>query len=521
MTASGFTSSSWQSKSGWVTDIDAEDVPNHQVEKLPREPSPNDQKSRQYQLSPGVSESHKGHSRRSASVHALSKVKDMLTTRLRQASDSQTYRSVFKRDKFVRLGDECRPPSPLNERLAHVETEGRRLGRGKIRVLTGQGNVRRKPVRRVGRGIADDLVQEHQKFATEVNDTLYAKRPLTDQGESPLDFKFEDLETSFTKAVENLDFRLKRDKASFASLSSLFHSARSFPVVNLTKTPPSLRRLPAGPCLHLSSNAEHHTREPPLQSGPDQIRSGTGIMGQCASRIPKISSGRAKAGPGVYDFSHQAHAASDDEGDQADRSARAQRIFARGHSNPLASHPDLTRFVVEPASPNHVTDLPRGTTKKQGNDEELDLSGLKDAPIYSPSLENLSQYDRNTPSSAPRSTNMSSCQLHTMTSQMPLMATPTRPSRRGVSGIHDDLKQNWNIAGTSSNEAPRKGDRLDKTRTSCLRTTQSRELVDGKEVHSERVLTSKDQNARMVLDRFGNDRGGSGTIATDGRSNFI
>jgi hypothetical protein len=521
MTASGLAESSWQPKSGWVTDQDAEGVPKHHFHDLQEVQSPNDPNPLRHQRSLGISETPKGHSKRSASMHALSKVKDALATRLRQASDPQTYRSVFKRDKFVRLGDECRPTSPTNERLARIRTEGWNLGRGKIAVLTGHGNMRRKPIRHNGHDARDNLIHAKQKFSVDASDTSHTGRHRTDQSENTLDFKFEDLETSFTKAVENLDFRVKRDKASFASLSSLFHSARSYPVANQTKGPQSPDILPSGPSVHLSSNTEHLPHKLPSQSSSDQFRPAEATMGHCASQMCNFSSGRAKAGPGVYSFPYQAYVASEEESAKADRSARAQRVFSRGHSNPLASHPDLTNFAAQPASPTCEADMPRGTPDMQGNREELDLSGLKGAPIYSPSLENFSQYDRDTPSTVPGSTNVSARRLHTVTSQMPLIDTPTRPSGRGTCGSHTAPKHNWTLVGTPSSEAPSRGGQLDKKRRPRPRVMQSRELIYGQDSHSERALTSKDPNAVLGPDRYGNDNGSIGAISPNATSNVI
>jgi hypothetical protein len=164
ITASGIITSSSARHSALVFENPNGETAKDQVCKMkgPRDPSAKSSQTSQHPN--GISKMSKGSTRRSASMNALSKVKDALFVRLRQASDPQKYRAVFRRDKFVRLGDDCQPLSPADGRMARIKTEGQNLGREKIRVLTGHGIIRRKPVQ--------DAEQDWQNAAIDKKTTL-------------------------------------------------------------------------------------------------------------------------------------------------------------------------------------------------------------------------------------------------------------------------------------------------------------------------------------------------------------
>lgn len=508
MTTSGLATSSWHSKSGWLSHDIGGDLATDQFEKVQELQILGGQTAQPHLCVNGPKEVPKGPSERSASMNALCKVKDALTTRLRQASDPQTYRSVFGRDKFVRLGDDCQPPSPMNDKHSQNRTEGRNLGRDKIRILTGHRHSMRKAVRDPWQRTHGALGEEQNALVIDADDTFNAGCYRTDRIEHALDFKFENLETSFAKAVENLDFRIKRDKTSLTSLSSIFHSGRNVSAPTQTKIPRSQQGLPQAPCSHLDSSTDY----PPHKNSPhpasDQLGSAQPSMGQCASRVSKLSAGRGKAPTEVYSFPYQRDVTSHEDIDKSDRTARAQRIFSRGHSNPLASHPDLTVFANQAVPPMPVHDTKTsplgGTSGAQISRQELDHDGLERAPIYSPSLENLSQYDRNTPSLAPGSTNFSPRKLRAVTSRVPLVETPTRPPKRGTGSRPSAPKHHREVPNRSSDEAAHTIRKHDKNDNPQLDLAQSRDVAGRGNNHAEKALKLKDQNMKIGAEGMGN-----------------
>jgi hypothetical protein len=499
MTASGLSTASWNPRSGWYSDSTGGDFAKDELYQDRELQSPCSQKTLPRPLSKERGEMPKRQSKRSASLNALSKVKDALTSGLRQASDPQTYRSVFSRDKFVRLGDDCRPSSPINDRLARIKTEGRNLGKDKIRMLTGHGRIKRKPVEYSEQDSHDTLIVGRNAFLVDADKTSDAGTHCRYQGEHALDFSFEDLESSFAKAVENLDFRIRRDKSSFTSLSSLFRSGRDASAPTQTRPPQSQQGPPPAAYPHFSSTENH----PPPKSSPhpasDQLVSAKSSMGQCMSLPSKCCSGRAKPSTEVYSFPYQRDLSSNGEIDKGNRAALAERTFSRGHSNPLASHPDLTKFAEQPSPATIQPKIPsrRATPRADVTSKEHDLDGLEGAPIYSPSLETLSQYDRNTPSSAPGSTSTSSRKLLAATSQMPLLDTPTRPSRRGTDGRHKVARSHWNTTKPASNHALRIYDKQDKDDSPRSILKKPTDRIAGGSGHPSWILKAKDENTML------------------------
>jgi len=510
---SGLATSSWDPDSGWISG--GVGVAKDQDEKVHEPHSADGQEAQPCPRPKGFSQPFGITSKRSASMNALSKVKEALTARLRQASDPQTYRSVFNRDKFVRLGDDCRPASPVNDKFGRVQTEGRNLGRDKIRALTGHRHGRRKPFQRSAQDSHDALGEGEHPFLINANDTSEAGCHRIDCRDHQVDFHFEDLETSFAKAVEKLDFRIQRDKVSLTSLSSFFHSGKNVSAMNHTIAPQQHQGLPRLPS-HPSAKADlpHSLSTHPTHDQPasDQIPSDQPSMGQCASRVLKCNSNRAKKSPAVY--SYQMDPTSIEGTKKPDRDALARRVFSRGHANPLASHPDLTTFAKQPPpTPGSIT-MPqrKGTSYIQITKEE-DQNDLEGAPIYSPSFENLSQYDRNTPTSTSESANPSSQKLLSPSSRMPPVETPTRPSRRGAEGLETAANYYGNGPSRTSNatttsyrrippsRSPNVADdsvrKYNENQNAWSNLTRSPDLEHESEVDSARVLKIKDENMKI------------------------
>jgi hypothetical protein len=527
ITTSGLTTSSWDPGSGWIAD--GVGVAKDQAEKVHESHSVDAQEPQPCPRPKGLSQPFKLSSKRSASMNALSKVKEALTSRLRQASDPQTYRSVFNRDKFVRLGgDDCRPPNPVNDKVGRIQTEGRNLGRDKIRALTGHRHGRRKPFQHSAQDSHDALGEGEHPFLINANDTSEAGCHRIDCREHQVNFHFEDLETSFAKAVEKLDFRIRRDKVSLTSLSSFFHSGKNVSAINHSITPQQHQGLPYVPS-HPSAKSDlpnslspHPAHDQPASG---QISTDQSSMGQCASRVFKCSSDRTKKPAAVY--SHQMDPKPTKGIDKPDREALARRVFSRGHPNPLASHPNVTTFAKQPPqTPSSIT-MPqrKGTSDIQITKEEDDQNGLEGAPIYSPSLENLSQYDRNTPTSTSESANPSSQKLLSPSSRMPPIETPTRPSRRGVEGLgaaanyyRTGPSRSPNATTTTTTTSYRRippsrspnvaGDSVRKyneNQNAWSNLTGSPDLVHESDVDSVRVLKIKDENMKIGAEGAGNE----------------
>ena len=508
MTTSGLATSSWDPEPGRITDDNVIDFGKDKSYRVQELQSSSGQKSQPPQHSKGLREFSKGPSRRSASMNALSKVKDAVANRLRQASDPHTYRSVFSRDKFVRLEDDCQPPSIVNDKHPRISTEGRNLGRDKIRALTGHGHVRGKPIQYSGQVGHHALRERRVPCLVDPDGTSNIGYHGTDQIEHEVDFHFEDLETSFSKAVEKLDFRMKRDKASLTSLSSFFHSGRDISASNKTRAPQPSQSLASGLYPYLSSKVDHPPQKASPSPSSEQLVSGQLSMGQCASCISKRSSGRARAPPDVYSFPHQPDPISNEGAGKRDRTALAQHVFARGHSNPLASHPDLTKFAEQPTPRMTDTEMPPrgGRLGVHITHEEHDLSDLEGAPIYSPSLENLSQYGRNTPTSAPGSTNLSSRKLYAASSRLPLIETPTRPSGQGTDRRIKASKYNRHRVKPSTGEAFHTFNAQDETPGAQAKVVQSQDLNCGGDEQIKGILKHKDPNMMIGTDDV-NDNG--------------
>jgi hypothetical protein len=431
-----------------------------------------------------------GPSKRSASMNVVVKVKDALRSGLRKASDPRNYRSVFGKDKFVRLDDDCRAPLPINDRFARIRTEGRNLGRDKIRVLTGHGHVKRKPLQQPGQNNGRAVRDGKGPLLGDGDDSSVFRCGYADHTQQEVDFHFEDLEASFARAVDKLDFCIKRDKASLTSLSSFFHAARTTSAPDKTRAPQPLEYPNPGSCHHLSA----HAVRLPYDSSPacatsDHFAPAHPSMGQCASRTLKWSSGRAKASPELQSTPCQTNAASNEEIEKADRSARAERIFSRGHANPLASHPDVMEFASPP-----IPTIAEGKSGIQIKPEPRDPHKLEGGPIYSPSLETLSQYSRNTPSSAHGSTTVSSRKLQPAISRRRLVETPTRPARRIRDRPETTAEFFSNLPSAPSHDPIRTFNKHDENSSPRVKAMQASDLADGGNVYWDRALERKEQN---------------------------
>ncbi len=521
---SGLATSSWHSEPGWVAAVDGKDPARDQAAKVQEQQSWDGQVLQPSQRSDELHKMSKRSSKRSASMNALSKVKEALTSRMRQASDPQTYRSVFRRDKFVRLGDDCQPQSLVKDKHSRIGAKAQDLSADEFRALSDHGHVTAKPIQHLERDTQDLLKDTKRPLLIDVDDSAKNGCYCADQEQHAVDFHFEDLETSFARAVEKLDFCIKGDKASLTSLSSLFQSGKNISAPNKTRTEQSRQSPPRAPCPLLPASVGHPPQTLSQHSTSDKLATDKPSMGQCVSCTLKCGSGHAKAPAEVYSTPYQMDPIPSGKLNESERAERAERIFSRGHLNPLASHPDLTKFAEQPSPTMTDPDVPptptptkssiplyREKSRVQLTHTKHDLNDLEGAPIYSPSIENLSQYGQNAPSSASASANVSFHKLGAASSRRPLLETPTRPPRRGTDRRNTASNKDQHRLRTSPNQAspsqschaPNKNNENGRRRPGIL---QAREIGDEGEEELEKALKSRNQNVMMSQTRcVGND----------------
>jgi hypothetical protein len=249
--------------------------------------------------------------------------------------------------QFSKLEEECISST------ARRKAEGINLCRQKIRNLTGHGNVKRKPIEK----------DHHLLSAKNIGKRHYDERPLLMSGsmsslgrldetkEHPNlshDYTFGDLERSVMNAVDKLDFQqtLQQTPDSMASPNH-----RQSLVAGLYQKDTSNKdaRLPTA-----VNKAGIHTSNPePCAFSVSQ-----------AGLVPTPTDKR------------------------------------RRKVNPLGCHPNVMGMAEQLVDTSEVSTPPMATSTPQIDITEEEAEELEDAPIYSPSSGNLSQYARLTPSPA-------------------------------------------------------------------------------------------------------------------------
>ncbi len=358
ITTSGLAAPSWHPEPGWVAAVDGKDSARDQAAKVQEQQFRDAQLLLPSHRSTGLHKMPKQSSKRSASMNALSKVKEALTSRMRQASESQTYRSVFRRDKFVRLGDGCQQQPPVKDKHGRIGIEAHDMGADEFRSPSDHGHVTTKPIQHPGRENPDLLRGGRRPLLIDVDGGAKNGCYYADQEQHAVDFHFEDLETSFARAVEKLDFRIKGDKASLTSLSSLFQSGKTISAPNKTRTEQFGQSLPRAPCPQLPASVGHPAQTLSQHSTSDKLATDQPSMGQCVSCALKCGFDRAKTPAEVNPTPYQMDPIPPGKLDESERAERAERIFSRGHLNPLASHPDLTKFAEQPGPTITDPDVP-------------------------------------------------------------------------------------------------------------------------------------------------------------------
>jgi hypothetical protein len=280
--------------------------------------------------------------------------------------------------QFSKLEEECIPST------ARRRAEGISLCRQKIRDLTDHGNVKRKPTEK-----------HHQLSAKNTDEHRYDGRPLlmssSTNSPGPLDetkehpnlsydYTFSDLERSFINAVDKPDFQQTLQR----TLDSMASTNRQSLLAGLYQrdTNNGDTRLPA-----TVNKAGIHTSSPE----------------QCAFSV--IQAGLVPT----------------------PTNKRRPRV------NPLGCHPNVMGMAEQLVDISEVSTPPMDMSTPRIETTKEEVEELENAPIYSPSSGNLSQYARPTPSPA-RSTVSS---FHTAPLGLGTLHeipryTPTRPLGRSA-----------------------------------------------------------------------------------------
>ncbi|EXJ77714.1 hypothetical protein A1O3_09943 [Capronia epimyces CBS 606.96] len=310
--------------------------------------------------------------------------------------------------------------------VARRRTEALNLYKGKIKGLTGNGHIRRKPVN----GSKAPGIHQDAPLLSGLTDPLMAESAE----QSDNDSAFGSLTRSFASAVDKLDFSSSlpynvpflRSRSSFFSAKkdkdkdggereekrqvSGASSAMRSPSASLPSSSP-----PAPP----SDRAPAPAPAPPDQTAPDHHAS------QSAPSTGLVFA--SEKNPYVLPEAPDGHLI---------------------HGNPLRMHPPFGMATTpshslranqrindhQSASPTPRIEIPR----RESEDDDDDSLSLEDAPIYSPSLGDLSQYARDTPASKatyrsePQGSRVVDAVSISTPTPTPTRNTPTGRQQRGV-----------------------------------------------------------------------------------------
>ena len=310
----------------------------------------------------------------------LSKLKGVIKGHLDLGTASRRP-SISDKTKYSKL-EEGSISSTARRRAESIS-----LCKQKIRDLTGHGNVKRKPIEKDHHSSAKNIGERHheeQPLLTSAS--LSSPARLPNIGEHPSlshDNTVGDLEKSFINAVDELNFH-----------------------PNQQQTPRKMadrRRQSLLPGLY--------------EPGPGVTDS------RHTTAINKAGIHTSRPEPCTFSVSHAGLV-------PVPNNERRPKV------NPLRCHPNVAGFAEQLVDTTEVPTPPPGMSTPRIEVTKEEVEDLENAPIYSPSSGNLSQYARLTPSPA-RSTASS---LHTTHS--PLLTpgkaheitcyTPTRPSGRGA-----------------------------------------------------------------------------------------
>lgn len=285
--------------------------------------------------------------------------------------------------------------------IARRRAEGISLCKQKIQSLTGHGNVKRKPMGRVHPLSAKNTSEQHTEerpllMASSVSSPARLANDTAACQKLPRDYTFDDLEKSFTSAVDELRFH----HTSHTTPDSMANSSPRSWLSDLHQHDPKI--------AHARGAATTVTNTDIRTSRPQQYT----FSVSRASLVPTLFNGQ------------------------------------QAQVNPLKCHPNVTGIAKQSVDTSGASPPPMGRPTPRIKITKEASEDLDNAPIYSPSSGNLSQYSRLTPSPA-RSTASS---FHTA----PLLAlgshqdvpyyTPTRSSGRSAAAEYAAHQKHMEMA---------------------------------------------------------------------------
>lgn len=304
----------------------------------------------------------------------------------------------------------------LESGIARRRTEALNLYKVKIKGLTGNGHIRRKPVN-------DSKAagpHQNQPLLADLTDS-FLQDESAEQGDG--DSAFGSLTRSFASAVDKLDFSSSRPHniPFLRSRSSFFNSKKDKDGGERSEA----RRQMAGTS----------SLQSPSPSLPSSSPAATLPQGSPARR-PTHQTSQDNPGSQTPPLSNLVFAS------EKNKYILPTQLTdpSLGRLHPLRMHPPFGMTTSpwqsskanqpDQAINNHrTTSSPTQTrSPSRHSDDEEDTLSLSDAPMFSPSLGDLSQYARDTPNS--KATYRSEPQGWKVRDETPV-TTPTRPNQAG------------------------------------------------------------------------------------------
>jgi hypothetical protein len=328
----------------------------------------------------------------------IGRLREVFGNRIRNGSSLRHLRDHSSAARVSGDDQLTQEETPLRCDLSRRRAETFNLYKNKVRGLTGSGHVRRRSLH-PNKASADDGSMTNPPLLDGGVDAAVPSLTVDSDGESP----FGSLTKSFTSAVDKLDFYANspRNAPFIRSRSSFFNLKKGNKGQRDQETPtkqlsPISPTFPAPPVavsftsnepvgLHLTTSQDSDTMAEP--------NSGQGPSNQRTHPAPRPVNGIRQSPPTPVVFSNEKNGY-----------VVSQPVagYPRG-VNPLRMHPPDTMAVPSPhvdrstlPSPPVRSESPafaprQTTTPTAELDEDLDTGSLEDAPIYSPSLGDLSQ----------------------------------------------------------------------------------------------------------------------------------
>ena len=328
--------------------------------------------------------------------------------------------------QFERLEDDQKLSSSTDHGMSRRRTETLNLYKDKIKCLTGHGNIKRKAMPEPKEDpTGNGTLKDHEALLGNQTPLAQIDNNILADSEADSDFQFGSLSRSFASAVEKLDFQptmaprkkslpFMRSKPSFRDRLGRNKDDEG----TKQKTASSLNiSSPFG----LQSSSLNVSSTPGFQSSPVNVSSSTGFQSSTldvssathfpanlrqalATSLPKESGINPKTP--IDKSSVEPSAFVPSLGKIVLKPQDINSKYPRG-VNPLRMHPNVMAFASPPAnnqgegksqSATHNTcQIPAADSNE--DDDDI-MEDLEDAPIYSPSMGDLSQYSKSTQSPA-------------------------------------------------------------------------------------------------------------------------